>query len=83
MVWFVFYLEKLGVDFNIEVEVVYDIKVVFKVIIWSFLKCICIIWRKGMIIIDIKMLKYEGSLDVGNNFVLCINNVNEKDEDVY
>lgn len=36
-----------------------------------------------MTIIDINMPKYEGSSDVGNSPVLCINNVNEKDEDVY
>lgn len=83
MAWFAFYLEKPGVDFNTEAEAVYDTKVVFKATIRSFLKRTRIIWRKGMTIIDIKMPKYEGSSDVGSNPVLCINNVNEKDEDVY
>lgn len=28
-------------------------------------------------------MKYEGSLDVGNFFVLCINNVDKDDEEKY
>lgn len=55
----------------------------YKVLVWSFIDYIKIIWKKGGVIIDIRNCKYEGSLNVGNSFVLCINNVNEEDEDVY
>lgn len=43
----------------------------------------CVIWRKGNEIIYIYQLKYKGSLNISDYFVLIINNVVKEDEDVY
>lgn len=55
----------------------------YKASVRSFIDHTKTIWKKGGAIIDIRNRKYEGSSNVGNSPVLCINNVNEEDEDVY
>lgn len=49
----------------------------------SFPKHDCVTWKKGEKTIDLSLPKYAGSSDVGDRPVLCINNIEEEDEDVY
>lgn len=41
------------------------------------------LWKKGNEYININVLKYEGSIEFGDNFVLCFNDVKEEDIDLY
>lgn len=80
---FTFYIERPEVILSHVPKAVYDTKVVYKATIRSFINKTSTMWKRGEKIIDIKKPKYEGSSEVGNCPVLCINNVSEKDEDVY
>lgn len=64
-------------------KAVYDTRVIYKATIRSFINNTSTVWKRGEQIIDIINPKYEGSSNVGNCPVLCINNVSREDEDVY
>lgn len=51
--------------------------------IWSFPKHSSVVWRKGMMDIDITHPKYSGSSCDGNKPVLCIKELIKEDEDTY
>lgn len=78
-----YFLGLLEVVLNEGFLVVLNECVEFKVIIWSFLKYYSVLWKKDDDLIDIILFKYKGSLDVGDCFFLCINNIKEEDEVVY
>lgn len=64
-------------------KAVYDTMVKYEASIRSFIKKTSTEWRKGGETIDTDSPKYKGSSTAGCHPVLCINNVNEEDEDVY
>lgn len=69
--------------FNPVSEAVYDTLVKYEASIRSFIKHTYTVWKKGKETIDTDSPKYKGSSTGGCHPVLCINNVNEEDEDVY
>lgn len=69
--------------FNPASEAAYDTMFEYEASIRSFIRNTSTEWRKGGAKIDTETSKYEGSSTAGCHPVLCINNVNEKDEDVY
>lgn len=85
-VWNVIYftlLERPDVILSHPPKAVYDTRVIYKATIRSFINNTSTVWKRGEQIIDIINPKYEGSSNVGNCPVLCINNVSREDEDVY
>lgn len=75
--------EKPEVIFNHVSKAVYDTMVKYEASIRSCIKHTSTVWRKGEKTIDINSRKFEGSSTVGCHPVLCINNVDEEDEDFY
>lgn len=78
-----FVKEKPEVIFNHVSKAVYDTMVKYEASIRSCIKHTSTVWRKGEKTIDINSRKFEGSSTVGCHPVLCINNVDEEDEDFY
>lgn len=64
-------------------ESLYNESVQIKATIRSYPKFTCVIWMKNKKEIDITDPKYEGSSTGDNLSILCINNVDSDDEDVY
>lgn len=68
---------------NNVTDAIYGACVKINATIWSFPKHSSVVWRKGIMDININQPKYRGSSCDGQKPVLCIEKLIKEDEDTY